>query len=142
MVSEKKKYPVTLLQELLWPDRWKCTVACFLLNVTTRKQVNKVWPTLFERAPDPESLLKMPVEELEELIQPLGLKSRRAKRLREMSAMWGRVPHHELPGVGKYALQSDKIFFNDDLLENESVEDGALTAYLDWRRKQRWKKLS
>lgn len=142
MVSENKKYPITLLQEILWPDRWKCTVACFLLNVTTRKQVNKVWPILFDRAPDPETLLKIPIEELQEIIKPLGLKTRRANRLREMSAMWGKVAHNALPGVGKYAIQSDKIFFSNDLLWDETIEDGALTAYLEWRRKQRWKKLS
>jgi endonuclease III len=142
MVRKSKISPQPLLQELLWPNRWQCTVACLLLNVTTRTQVDKVWPTLFKEAPDPESLLKMDVERLKEIITPLGLKNRRAERLRQMSAAFGKVSHEKLPGVGLYAYQSDRIFFHDDLLKGTEVKDGALTKYLNWRRKQKWKKLS
>ena len=142
MVNEKKLSPAPLLQERLWPDRWQCTVACLLLNVTTRTQVNKVWPTLFKVAPTPDALLGLPVEELVEIIRPLGLYNRRAQRLRQLATAWGTVPHSKLPGVGKYARQSDQIFFSDDLLWDETVEDGALTGYLEWRRKQKWTKLS
>jgi endonuclease III len=142
MVSQEKVYDKTLLQELLWPNRWQCTVACLLLNVTTRKQVNQVWPTLFSEAPGPEELLELPEERLKEIIAPLGLKNQRVKRLRKLAEAWGQVPHEKLPGVGKYAWQSDRIFFHDDLLLNETVEDGALVGYLEWRRKQTWKKLS
>ena len=142
MVSKNRISPQPLLQELLWPNRWQCTVACLLLNVTTRTQVDKVWPTLFKEAPDPESLLAMDPERLKEIITPLGLKNRRAERLRQMSEAFGKVPHHKLPGVGTYAYQSDRIFFHDDLLHGTEVKDGALTKYLNWRRKQRWKKLS
>ena len=138
MVNEKKLSPVPLLQERLWPDRWQCTVACLLLNVTTRTQVNKVWSTLFKVAPTPEALLELPVEKLVDIIRPLGLYNRRATRLRQLATAWGTVPHHKLPGVGKYARQSDQIFFADDLLWDETVEDGALTKYLEWRRKQKW----
>jgi len=142
MVSKNRISPQPLLQELLWPNRWKCTVACLLLNVTTRTQVDKVWPTLFNEAPDPESLLSMGIERLKEIIAPLGLRNRRAERLRQMSAAFGKLPHEKLPGVGLYAYQSDRIFFHDDLLRGADVKDGALTKYLDWRKKQTWKKLS
>lgn len=142
MVSKNRISPQPLLQELLWPDRWQCTVACLLLNVTTRTQVDKVWPTLFKEAPDPESLLSMGIERLKEIIAPLGLRNRRAERLRQMSAAFGKLPHEKLPGVGLYAYQSDRIFFHDDLLRGADVKDGALTKYLDWRKKQTWKKLS
>jgi len=53
--------------------------------------------------------------------------------------MWGTVPHHELPGVGTYAHQSHRIFFHDDLLENEEVKDHALVGYVNWRRKQNFR---
>lgn len=142
MVSKNRISPQPLLQELLWPNRWKCTVACLLLNVTTRTQVDKVWPALFNEAPDPESLLSMDIERLKEIIAPLGLRNRRAERLRQMSAAFGKLPHEKLPGVGLYAYQSDRIFFHDDLLRETVVKDGALTKYLDWRKKQTWKKLS
>lgn len=142
MVSKNRISPQPLLQELLWPNRWQCTVACLLLNVTTRTQVDKVWPALFKEAPDPASLLSMDVERLKEIIAPLGLRNRRAERLRQMSAAFGKLPHEKLPGVGLYAYQSDRIFFHDDLLRGAVVKDGALTKYLDWRKKQTWKKLS
>jgi endonuclease III len=142
MVSKEKLYHKTLLQELLWPNRWQCTVACLLLNVTTRKQVDKVWPTLFQEAPGPQELLDLPIERLIEIIKPLGLYNRRAQRLRQLATAWEKVPFEKLPGVGKYAAQSDKIFFSDNLLWDETVEDGALVGYLDWRRKQNWKHLT
>jgi len=141
MVPADKKYPAALLQEILWPNRWQCTVACLLLNRTKRAQVDKVWPTLFEMAPDPETLLRIPTEELVEVLRPLGFYNTRAKRLQQLATAWGTVPHRQLPGVGTYANQSDRIFFSDDLLENEVVEDHALVAYVEWRRTQPWKRL-
>jgi endonuclease III len=136
MVKANKRSPEPLLQELLWPDRWKCTMACLMLNQTTRVQVDKVWPTLFAEAPTPKALLDMPIERLQEIIKPLGLWRVRSKRMRQLAEAWGTVPHHKLPGVGIYANQSDRIFFGDDLLLNETVNDGALTKYLRWRRCQ------
>lgn len=142
MVSTEKLYHRPLLQELLWPNRWQCTVANLLLNVTTRKQVDTVWPILFEEAPGHVEILNIRLERLVEILKPLGLYNRRAKRLKELAAAWETVPHSQLPGVGKYAIQSDKIFFADDLLWEESVEDGALVSYLEWRRLQSWTRLS
>jgi len=142
VISRGKLSPEPLLQELLWPDQWKCTVACLLLNLTTRKQVDRVWPELFEAAPGPEELLKLSEEHLKEIIKPLGMYNVRAKRLRKLAESWGRVEHSKLPGVGVYANQSNEIFFHDNLLHGAEVNDGALTKYLDWRRKQAWKTIS
>lgn len=134
MVPTDKMSPSPLLQELLWPDRWKCTMACVMLNQTTRKQVDKVWPKLFKEAPSQDALIKLPIERLQEIIRSLGLWKTRANRMIQLAKMWGIVAHSSLPGVGVYASQSDRIFFNDDLLLNEVVRDGALTKYLQWRR--------
>jgi len=141
MVRQDRISPQPLLQELLWPNRWQCTVACLLLNLTTRKQVDRVWPELFTIAPGPDDMIKISEEKLQELIKPLGMWRIRSARLKKLAQAWGTVPHAKLPGVGKYAWQSDRIFFADDMLWDQSVEDGALTKYLDWRRKQKWKKL-
>ncbi len=142
MISTKKLSPEPLLQELLWPDQWKCTVACLLLNLTTRKQVDRVWPKLFEVAPGPAEMLALPVEDLIEIIKPLGMWNVRSKRLRKLAQAWGSVEHSKLPGVGVYANQSNEIFFNNNLLHGIEVNDGALTKYLHWRRKQKWKTIS
>lgn len=139
MVERSKMSPQPLLQELLWPNQWQCTVACLLLNLTTRKQVDRVWPELFQLAPGPEDLLQLSDEKLGDTIKTLGMRNVRSKRLRKLAEVWGKVPHAQLPGVGKYAEQSNRIFFEDDLLLNEEVKDGALTKYLEWRRKQEFK---
>lgn len=141
MVPKEKLSPHYLLQELLWPNPWQCTVACLLLNRTKRAQVDKVWPILFQLAPDPESLLQMESSQLVEILRPLGFHNRRALRLQQLAAAWWKVPHGQLPGVGTYAHQSHRIFFEDDLLHHERVEDHALVDYVQWRRQQPWKKL-
>ena len=141
MVPLEKMSPNPLLQELLWPDRWKCTVSCVLLNITKRAQVDKVWPVLFKHAPDHHTLKQMDVKDLQEIIAPLGLKNRRSHTLKKLAEAWDLVEHGKLPGIGKYAYQSDLIFFHDDLLLDQTVEDGALVSYLSWRRNQNWKKL-
>lgn len=136
MVESSKMSPEPLLQELLWPNQWQCTVACLLLNLTTRKQVDKVWPALFQLAPGPEELLSLTDEKLQDTIKSLGMRNVRSKRLRKLAKAWGTLPHRQLPGVGIYADQSNRIFFEDDLLLDEEVKDGALAKYLQWRRKQ------
>ncbi len=131
MISDPS--PFLLLQEILWPDRWKSTVACVLLNRTKRAQVDKVWPHLFERAPGPRELLEMNEEELREVLAPLGLSKVRSRRLRKMAGEWleGRE-FSQLTGVGEYALASDQIFYEGHL--PEKVNDHALSAYVEWKR--------
>jgi len=141
MVPSEKLSPHYLLQELLWPNAWQSTVACLLLNRTKRAQVDKVWPRLFQLAPEPESLLRMETAQLVELLRPLGFYNRRALRLQQLAQAWGKVPHRQLPGVGTYAHQSHRIFYEDDLLYGEAVEDHALVAYVEWRRQQNWKQI-
>jgi methyl-CpG-binding domain protein 4 len=123
--------PYMLLQEILWPNRWQSTVACVLLNLTKRAQVDRVWPTLFEKAPDPESILKMSDEDLKEILKPLGLSNVRCKRLKRLATEWLEgVEYHKLHGVGEYALASDMIFYHGHV--PETVQDHALAKYVQW----------
>jgi endonuclease III len=118
-----------LLQEILWPDRWKSTVACLLLNRTKRSQVDKVWPHLFEKAPDPEALLSMSEEELISILKPLGLSKVRSKRLKNLAEDWLKgVEFDKLRGVGEYAIASDKIFYRNEI--PGEVKDHALQYYV------------
>jgi len=126
--------PFKLLQEILWPDRWKSTVACVLLNRTKRSQVDKVWPLLFEKAPDASSLLKMRDEELISILKPLGLSKVRSKRLKNLAEDWlNEVEFERMRGVGEYAVASDKIFYRNEI--PEEVKDHALKYYVLHRRK-------
>ena len=122
-----------LLQEILWPNRWQSTVACVLLNRTERSQVDKVWPVLFLKAPDAESLLKITDADLIEILKPLGLSKVRSSRLKILASQWiNRIEYDKLHGLGEYAIASDKIFYRNEL--PQSVKDHALSAYLGWKK--------
>lgn len=123
-----------LLQEILWPDRWKSTVACVLLNRTKRAQVDKVWPLLFDKAPDASSLLEIKDDELVQILKPLGLSKVRSKRLKNLAEDWiNGVEFEKLHGVGEYAIASDKIFYRNEI--PEEVKDHALKYYVLHSRK-------
>ncbi len=125
--------PYVLLQEILWPNRWQSTVACVLLNRTKRAQVDKVWPTLFEKAPGPMELLEMEEETLKTILAPLGLSRMRSSRLRKMAREWmENLEFSQLTGVGEYAIASDNIFYGGKL--PEKVNDHALSAYVEWKK--------
>ena len=113
----------------MWPDRWKSTVSCLLLNRTKRSQVDKIWPLLFEKAPDPESLLKTDEEELIEILKPLGLSKVRVKRLKNLAEDWlDGVEFEKMRGVGEYAITSDKIFYRNEI--PDEIKDHALRYYV------------
>ena len=86
MDSEKNKWvlpksPIGMLQEDLWPDEWKVLIACLLHNLTTRKQVDKVYKILFDKYPDPESMSKAHETDLYDIVKPLGLWKKRSATL-------------------------------------------------------------
>lgn len=130
MKTKKNNFsPYVLLQEILWPNRWQSTVACVLLNRTKRSQVDKVWPELFRKAPDAESLLKMEREELISLLKPLGLSKMRSQRLIKLAEGWvSGVDFENLCGVGEYTITSDKIFYRKEIPQD--VTDHALVSYI------------
>ena len=66
------KSPHSLIQEHLWPNEWKVLVSCLLLNLTTRKQVDKVIDKLFTTYPGPVSMAAANDNELREIIKSLG----------------------------------------------------------------------
>jgi methyl-CpG-binding domain protein 4 len=132
-----QRSPYGLIQEDLWPDEWKCIVACLMLNCTTRRQVEKILPEFFKRWPDPSTFLTAKLEEVMELISSLGFQNRRAKRLFEMTEAYQEKKWKhaaELPGVGEYAARAWEIFFKNELGKRQPV-DGALALYWKWRTK-------
>lgn len=87
-----------------------------MLQKTTVKQVQNLILKFIERFPTPKDLAEAPVEEIEELITPLGMEHKRAKSYKKWAEVvveeyGGRTPDSEkelisLPGVGQYMANS------------------------------------
>ncbi len=125
------KSPHGLIQEDLWPNEWKILIACLLLNLTTRKQVDGVIYRLFDLYPNPEALKNAGLEDLQNLIRPLGMWRRRAKTLKRFSEEYLKsdwITAKDLHGCGKYADDSWKIFCQGTWRSVEP-DDHALNMY-------------
>jgi methyl-CpG-binding domain protein 4 len=128
------KSPHGLLQESLWPNEWKILVSCLLLNLTTRKQVDKVIDGLFKKYPDPHSMRAANDDDLHEMIKSLGLANKRVNTLKRFSdeyvnKQW-KTPK-ELYGCGKYADDAWRIFCRGDWRLVEP-NDHALNDYFNF----------
>ena len=111
---------------------WQHMVGVIMLNLTGRKQVKKVLPKFLSRWPNPESLLYATSTQIEEVIEPLGMKKVRAERLYRMSEQfrdWDGDDATELYGIGKYGSDSYRLFFKKELPED--VGDHELRRYVD-----------
>ena len=111
---------------------WQHMVGVIMLNLTGRKQVKKVLPKFLSRWPNPQSLLYATSTQIEEVIEPLGMKKVRAERLYRMSEQfldWDGEDATELYGIGKYGSDSYRLFFKKELPED--VGDHELQRYVD-----------
>jgi endonuclease III len=90
-------------------DPFTLLVAVLLSAQTTDKKVNQVTPALFARAPTPQAMAEMEVEEILAIIRECGLAPQKAKNLKALSQILitkgGEVPRsfeelEALPGVG------------------------------------------
>ncbi|MEM9824785.1 MAG: endonuclease III [Bacteroidota bacterium] len=116
--KEKAEAIMNILEEL-YPetpipldhqDHYTLLVAVLLSAQCTDIRVNQVTPHLFARAASPEEMVKVPVEEIENIIRPCGLAPRKSKAILRLSQILiekynGEVPNdmealEELPGVG------------------------------------------
>jgi len=91
-------------------DPYTLLIAVLLSAQCTDKRVNQITPKLFSRAKNPQEMVKLSVDEIEEIIRPCGLGPSKAKAIRGLSEILlqkyaGEVPNsfeslEELPGVG------------------------------------------
>ncbi|MBI2522226.1 MAG: endonuclease III [Bdellovibrio sp.] len=91
-------------------DAYTLLIAVLLSAQCTDERVNQVTEKLFAQAKTPQEMLKLTVAEIENIIRPCGLASRKAKAIFELSKIIlqqhaGRVPEsfeelEALPGVG------------------------------------------
>jgi methyl-CpG-binding domain protein 4 len=125
--------PFIYRQEMYQSDPWKMLIVCMMLNQTCYKQVDLVRDEFFRRFTGPKSLIAASNEEIISIIRPLGFYNRRAvqwKKFSEAWLTWDGSDVSSLPGVGKYASDSWKIFQQG--IYSITVEDKELKKYLQW----------
>ena len=122
---------VRLIQHDYLDDPWKMLVCCILLNQTTNQQVRKVLDPLFELMPNPETCVSVDPLKISEIIKPTGFYNIKASRIQKLSQKWieGFSDPRDLPGVGKYAMESWDIFVNKKT--DFTPSDKKLKMYLD-----------
>ncbi|TQD40154.1 endonuclease III [Haloflavibacter putidus] len=91
-------------------DPYTLLIAVLLSAQSTDKKVNEITPILFKKADTPQKMLTLSVEEIREIIKPVGLSPMKAKGIYGLSEILlekhdGKVPAsfealEELPAVG------------------------------------------
>lgn len=91
-------------------DSYSLLIAVLLSAQCTDERVNKITPLLFKKARTPQEMVKLKINEIEDIIRPCGLSPRKSKAIHELSQILiekhqGKVPSsfeelEELPGVG------------------------------------------
>ncbi|WP_159799448.1 endonuclease III [Flavobacterium sp. MK4S-17] len=105
----KKIYP-TIPIPLDHKDPYTLLIAVLMSAQSTDVRVNQITPLLFERADNPRQMVKLDVDEIREIIKPVGLSPAKAKAIHRLSEILlekhnGQVPDNfedleALPGVG------------------------------------------
>lgn len=116
--SEKVEFIINKLEEL-YPtipvpldhkDPYTLLIAVLMSAQSTDVRVNQITPLLFERADNPYDMVKLSVEEIRDIIKPVGLSPMKSKGIHGLSEILikkhgGLVPRtyaelEELPAVG------------------------------------------
>ncbi len=111
--------------------KWQHMVAVIMLNQTGRKAVKYVLPLFLDRWPTPNKFLLASIDDVKEVIWPLGMYNIRFQRLKRMTAdflTWDGNDATMLYGIGKYGSDPYEIFFK----QNYTVQptDKELKRYL------------
>lgn len=116
--AEKVQFTIDTLKEI-YPtipipldhkDPYTLLIAVLMSAQSTDVRVNQITPLLFERADNPYDMVKLTIEEIREIIKPVGLSPMKAKGIHGLSEILiakhnGEVPANfpdleELPAVG------------------------------------------
>jgi endonuclease-3 len=116
--SERVQFVITKLEEL-YPetpiplnhtDPYTLLIAVLLSAQCTDERVNQITPLLFAKANNPADMLKLSVEEIQDIIRPCGLSPMKSKGIYNLSKMimeqhGGQVPQsfealEAMPSVG------------------------------------------
>ncbi|MEM1568399.1 MAG: hypothetical protein QXI84_07965 [Thermofilaceae archaeon] len=83
-------------------SEWITALTAILLRKTRAETVAKHYERIIKALETPERALQLKIEEIEELLKPLGLHKTRARQIRQLAEAWGKS--EKLPGLGPYAL--------------------------------------
>ena len=117
-LKEKVEFLINKLEEI-YPtleipldhkDTYTLLIAVLLSAQSTDKKVNEITPNLFSRADNPYDMIKLSIDEIREIIKPVGLSPTKSKGIWNLSKILidkynGKVPEdisklEELPSVG------------------------------------------
>ena len=116
--SEKINFIINVLEDLFpkieipldHKDPYTLLIAVLLSAQSTDAGVNKITPILFKKADNPYDMLKLSVEEIRDIIRPVGLSPMKSKGIHGLSKILidkydGKVPKtfealESLPAVG------------------------------------------
>lgn len=122
-----------LLQERFKEEPFKLLIGCILCNQTKGSHALPVLKKLFESYPTIELLSDSVYDDLVKILRPLGFQNRRATTLIKFSKAWIIALENDylndLPGVGKYAIDSYRLFVHNDW--SIQPEDKELIAYMN-----------
>jgi len=118
--------------EVDWVRCWQHMVAVIMLNQTGRKAVKYVLPMFLNRWYQPADFIPASIDDVKEVIWPLGMVNVRYQRLQRMTQdylLWDGEDATMLYGIGKYGSDSYEIFFK----KNYTVQptDKELKRYLE-----------
>jgi endonuclease III len=121
-----------LIQEDYLDNPWRMMVCCILLNQTNNKQVRPILSSVFELIPDPISTIGCDPEKLAAVIKTTGFQNVKASRIIKLSQKWVDGFEHvsQLPGIGKYGVDSWDIFIEGNL--SVTPTDKKLIGYLEY----------
>ena len=110
VINELKKLYPQIPIPLEHNDPYTLLIAVLMSAQSTDVRVNKITPLLFKRANNPYDMIKLSVDEIREIIKPVGLSPMKSKGIYELSHILinkynGKVPQsfealEELPAVG------------------------------------------
>ena len=91
-------------------DEYTLLIAVLLSAQSTDERVNKITPILFSKASTPRDMILLSIDEIRQIIKPIGLSPSKSKAIYRLSEILinkhdGRVPRtfkelEQLPGVG------------------------------------------
>ncbi|CAM9151368.1 unnamed protein product, partial [Scytosiphon promiscuus] len=128
--------PFGLIEELLTDDPWKLLIGCIMLNQTTRSQMDPVLVRFLEKFPSAEVAAAATIDEMTQVVAPLGLQERRPVAIirfsqEYLSKAWKKP--EELYWIGKYAADAHKIFIEGKWRQVQP-NDHALKWWVEWMR--------
>jgi len=95
---------------LQYTSDYTLLIAVLLSAQCTDKKVNEITPRLFSKGKTPHQMVKLSIEQIEQIIRPCGLASTKAKAIKKLSEILikdygGNIPRtieelEKLPGVG------------------------------------------